>query len=189
MCSIRAHFGSNMSILRPFESQCFSRTHEDHDRTSKAKLSVGSFGHPQLCHQPCILMRHGSCSAGSACSFCHCSHSNRTRFSRNQRDEINRLGEADVLALVLPHLLAKKLPAQEVIALLEAHLISLPSEARPGMRINVQLLNRCLARMQFWQLVDMCECKERSEIREAMLNLQAIIAAQDPATYEQSFSV
>ena len=161
------------------KAQCSQMTDVRHH--APAKVSIGSLGHPQLCHKPCL------CPAGSNCNFCHCCHSDR-HLSRKQREEMSRLGEADVLALVLPHLLAKKLPAQEVIALLEQHLISLPSEARPSMR-NVQGLNRCLAYLKFRQLVDMCECKERSEIRESMLSLQAMIAAQEPAMYEQSFSV
>lgn len=160
----------------------------DQVRHDERKLSVGSFGHPELCHKPCLFMHHGSCPAGSACSFCHCSHRDR-QLSRKQRDAIKGLGEADVLALVLPQLLAKNLPAQELIALLEQHLVSLPSQARPAMRSNIEGLNRCLASLKFRQLVDLCACKERSEIHESILNLQAIIAAQDPALYAQSFSV
>ena len=157
--------------------------------TGKVTLSVGSFGHPELCHRPCLFVNHGSCPAGSSCNFCHCSHSDK-QLSRKHRDEIKRLGEAHVLALVLPHLLAKQLPAQEeTIALLEQHLVSLPGEARPAMPSNIQGLNRCLASLKFRQLLDMCECKDQTKIRESILNMQALIAAQEPAMYAQSFSV
>ncbi|CAJ1358497.1 unnamed protein product [Effrenium voratum] len=103
---------------------------------------------------------------------------------------MKRLGEADILALVLPHLLSKKLPAQEVTSLLEKHLMSLPKERSSGkVSVNVHGLNRSLATMKFRQLVDLCECKELSQISESISNLQAIIAAQNPAVFEQIFSL
>mmetsp|Transcript_46641 Transcript_46641/g.110910 ORF Transcript_46641/g.110910 Transcript_46641/m.110910 type:complete len:183 (+) Transcript_46641:23-571(+) len=182
MSSPEASEASEASV----KAQCSQMTDVRHH--APAKVSIGSLGHPQLCHKPCLFINRGSCPAGSNCNFCHCCHSDR-HLSRKQREEMSRLGEADVLALVLPHLLAKNLPAQELIALLEQHLVSLPSQARPAMRSNIEGLNRCLASLKFRQLVDLCACKERSEIHESILNLQAIIAAQDPALYAQSFSV
>ena len=155
------------------------------------ELSVGSLGHPELCHKPCIFVNYGSCPAGSACHFCHDGHSGKRRLTRKQRDEMKRLGEADVLALVLPHLLAKKLPGQEeLVSLLEQHLASLRVEEKPSaMSVNIQGLNRCLASLKFRQLMDLCECKELGLIQESLSNLQASIAAQNPAVYAQSFSV
>ncbi|CAJ1424179.1 unnamed protein product [Effrenium voratum] len=157
---------------------------------SGGSISVGSLGHPEVCHKPCIFLHYGSCPAGSACRYCHDSH-NGKRLTRKQRDEMKRLGEADILALVLPHLLSKKLPAQEeVTSLLEKHLMSLPKERSSGkVSLNVHGLNRSLATMKFRQLVDLCECKELSQISESISNLQAIIAAQNPAVFEQIFSL
>eukprot|EP00437_Effrenium_voratum_P016496 CAMPEP_0181454712 /NCGR_PEP_ID=MMETSP1110-20121109/30381_1 /TAXON_ID=174948 /ORGANISM="Symbiodinium sp., Strain CCMP421" /LENGTH=136 /DNA_ID=CAMNT_0023579069 /DNA_START=194 /DNA_END=604 /DNA_ORIENTATION=+ len=136
-------------------------------------------------------MNYGSCSAGSACRYCHSTHNGKLRLSKKQRDDLKSLGEGHVLALVLPHLLAKKLPGQEeLISLLEQHLASLPSDASASARLtNFRSLNRRLASLSFRQLLDVCRCKELSQIRDSILNLQTIIGAQNPAVFTQTFSV
>ena len=36
--------------------------------------SLGSYGHPNICRRPCILLVKGTCQKGSACGFCHLEH-------------------------------------------------------------------------------------------------------------------
>ena len=45
--------------------------------------------------------------------FCHGKHTARHRLTTRQRSDLRALGEADLMALVLPHLRGKNLPEQE----------------------------------------------------------------------------
>eukprot|EP00435_Cladocopium_sp_Y103_P050476 s934_g15.t1 len=43
--------------------------------------SLGSYGHPNICRRPCILLVKGTCHKGSACGFCHFEHDAQRNFS------------------------------------------------------------------------------------------------------------
>ena len=66
----------------------------------------GSYGHPQLCQQPCVhMLRAGSCKAGVSCSFCHEQHHRPPRkISKRFRDELGKMERATVMDLLLPHI-------------------------------------------------------------------------------------
>ena len=36
--------------------------------------SLGSYGHPNICRRPCILLMRGACQKGADCGFCHLAH-------------------------------------------------------------------------------------------------------------------
>ena len=73
--------------------------------------SEGSAGHPQLCNKPCLFLTYGACPSGAGCNFCHLPHPNQAKLGRSDRELLRLLGEADLLALILPHLRAKILGA------------------------------------------------------------------------------
>ncbi|CAE8627070.1 unnamed protein product [Polarella glacialis] len=93
--------------------------------------SPGSMAHPELCSRPCIHFAAGSCANGSACGYCHLSHTNRSsHLDRRHRDLLRSLSEADRLALLLPALRFRAeryglaAEAGEVLALLENKAVS-----------------------------------------------------------------
>ena len=73
--------------------------------------SEGSAGHPQLCNKPCLFLTYGVCPRGAGCNFCHLPHPNQAKLGRSDGELLRRLGEEDLLALILPHLRAKILGA------------------------------------------------------------------------------
>ena len=42
--------------------------------SGQAIPSLGSYGHPNICRRPCILMMRGTCQKGADCGFCHLAH-------------------------------------------------------------------------------------------------------------------
>ena len=42
--------------------------------SDQAIPSLGSYGHPNICRRPCILMMRGTCQKGADCGFCHLAH-------------------------------------------------------------------------------------------------------------------
>ena len=74
--------------------------------------SKGSAGHPELCNKPCLFVAYGACPSGASCNFCHLPHPNQAKLGRADREVLRQLGEAEILALVLPHLRAKSLGAR-----------------------------------------------------------------------------
>ncbi|CAJ1364292.1 unnamed protein product [Effrenium voratum] len=122
--------------------------------SERSEQSEGSAGHPELCFKPCLYLAYGSgaCPRRSSCSFCHLPHPKRAKLRRADRELLRQLGEADLLALVLPHLRAKKIPgADRVLGLMEAHLASLP--ASNALIAGVGKLAGRLARLSFGQLM------------------------------------
>ncbi|CAJ1370373.1 unnamed protein product [Effrenium voratum] len=133
--------------------------------SERSEQSEGSAGHPELCFKPCLYLAYGSgaCPRRSSCSFCHLPHPKRAKLRRADRELLRQLGEADLLALVLPHLRAKSLGAKillrvekipgadRVLGLMEAHLASLP--ASNALIAGVGKLAGRLARLSFGQLM------------------------------------
>ncbi|CAL1148587.1 unnamed protein product, partial [Cladocopium goreaui] len=67
--------------------------------------SKGSLGHPEVCGRFCIRFFYGNCRQGQNCEFCHLTHREpKVKMDKAQRQLIEMLGEAEVLALVLPHI-------------------------------------------------------------------------------------
>ncbi|CAJ1353794.1 unnamed protein product [Effrenium voratum] len=154
-------------------------------------ISAGTFGHPELCSKPCLFLHLCECPRASACNYCHREHVKPGRLSLHCRQDSKTLGEADLIALALPHLRAKNLAGtEEVISLLEQHLASLPQPARPDLAPKqIRTLNRQLKNLKFSQLVYLCPCSQLTHIQEAMSSLREQRAVEDLSMYEGYFSL
>ena len=49
--------------------------------SGEAIPSLGSYGHPNICRRPCILLMRGACQKGADCGFCHLAHDAWRNFS------------------------------------------------------------------------------------------------------------
>ncbi|CAJ1440522.1 unnamed protein product, partial [Effrenium voratum] len=113
--------------------------------------SEGSLGHPEFCFKPCLYVAYGACPSGATCSFCHLPHK-QAKLRRRDRELLGQLGEAELLALILPYLRAKKIPGTDpLLGLMEAHLASLPSTS--AQIRGLAKLGGSLRRLSFRQLV------------------------------------
>eukprot|EP00435_Cladocopium_sp_Y103_P004051 s5948_g1.t1 len=89
--------------------------------------SKGSLGHPEVCGRFCIRFFYGNCRSGQNCEFCHLEHREpKVKMDQVQRQFVETLGEAEVLALVLPHLERRNQRMLFVIDMLRRRLASLP---------------------------------------------------------------
>ncbi|CAJ1455567.1 unnamed protein product [Effrenium voratum] len=114
--------------------------------------SKGSAGHPELCNKPCLFVAYGACPSGASCNFCHLPHPNQAKLGRADREVLRQLGEAEILALILPHLRAKKIQGTDhLLGLMEAHLASL--RTAPSRIRGLANVGRRLGRLSFRQLV------------------------------------
>jgi len=85
-----------------------------------ATMSVGSYGHPDLCASPCIRAAYAKCVKGFFCQFCHLGHQKpKSKLNKNERELFGSLNETEVLSVVLLLLREKcvKLPGQQQDAL------------------------------------------------------------------------
>lgn len=90
--------------------------------------TVGSYGHPELCHRPCINFMKGVCKLGGECNFCHLPHTKVPKFDKQQREVLSSLPKSTLLATILPHLRQRVVDhdlyeAQEIVEMLERELI------------------------------------------------------------------
>lgn len=80
----------------------------------QATPSLGSYGHPNICRRPCILMVKGTCQKGSDCGFCHQDHELRPpSFDKQQREFLKRLPAVTFMELILPYV-REKVEASEL---------------------------------------------------------------------------
>lgn len=136
-------------------------------------VSQGSVGHPEFCRKPCVYVTHGDCSQGAECSFCHMPHQT-TKLSKSLRDTLRQLGEAELLALILPHLRAKRIPeADQFLASMERRLTLLPQgTALPHSKLL--RFNQCLRNFSFRRLALLSPNVE--DTGPALLRLQQQVA-------------
>ncbi|CAJ1406297.1 unnamed protein product [Effrenium voratum] len=66
--------------------------------------STGSVGHPQVCRRPCVYWARGACRLGSACGYCHMPHYRRDNLDKINRRVVHAMCEAELLAVIIPHL-------------------------------------------------------------------------------------
>ncbi|CAJ1433005.1 unnamed protein product [Effrenium voratum] len=139
--------------------------------------SVGSLGHPEFCHRPCLLLQFG-CPNGLQCGYCHHPHGPRVKLDKQRRDTLRNLSEYDQLKLVLPHLKAQQLRldlpgAARVVELMEQHLAGLevPHGAAPKWKQNS--LSRAIRDMSFIRLMQFCPCTNLDPIQSALMELRA----------------
>lgn len=108
----------------------------------QATPSLGSYGHPNICRRPCILMVKGTCQKGSDCGFCHQDHELRPpSFDKQQREFLKRLPAVTFMELILPYVREKveasELPgAHQVLQLLKSEIIVRAVQAPVGNRVQ-----------------------------------------------------
>ncbi|CAJ1358675.1 unnamed protein product, partial [Effrenium voratum] len=89
------------------EANCQKYTEQLLQRAAQLR-SAGSQGHPELCRKPCLFRSGlGKCPSGVQCNFCHLLHGASVKFDKRLRCLLKEMGEAERMALVLPHLRAK----------------------------------------------------------------------------------
>eukprot|EP00434_Breviolum_minutum_P009101 symbB.v1.2.008016.t1/scaffold498.1/size458234/8 len=119
-------------------------------------LSYGSYGHPELCHRPCVHLAKGQCAAGADCGYCHCQHSRPVHPDKKQRVFLNSLSYSQLLATVLPFIRRRvySLPITSapvrLLELLERETMLRPAEA---CGIRDRSFNQLLQRMSLAGLV------------------------------------
>ncbi|CAJ1344072.1 unnamed protein product [Effrenium voratum] len=116
--------------------------------------SSGNAGHPELCFKPCLFLRIGECPNGEECKFCHLPHPSPAKLDKRMRETFRGLPQAEVLALLLPHLRAKNVTgAGRLLAEMEARLASLPHASCSMLPPRIVQLKRALGRLSFRQLM------------------------------------
>ena len=77
----------------------------------------GSYGHPDLCHRPCVHMqRSGSCLAGASCNFCHEKHARPPwKLSKRLRSMLKEMTRATLMDLLLHHIYDRVVKHQLVV--------------------------------------------------------------------------
>ena len=95
---------------------------------SEVAPTLGSYGHPELCHRPCIKFLTGVCKSGVDCNFCHLPHTKIPKFDKQQREVLATLPKHALLAAILPHLRLRVVEydlheVQEIVEMLERELI------------------------------------------------------------------
>jgi len=116
--------------------------HEIGGLVRQAIPSLGSYGHPNICRRPCILMVKGTCQKGSDCGFCHQDHELRPpSFDKQQREFLKRLPAVTFMELILPYVREKveasELPgAHQVLQLLKSEIIVRAVQAPVGNRVQ-----------------------------------------------------
>lgn len=99
--------------------------------------TLGSFGHPELCHRPCINFMKGVCKSGGECNFCHLPHTKTPKLDKQQREMLATLPKPTLLATILPHLRQRLVDrdlyqVQEIVEMLERELILHPDKSNAG---------------------------------------------------------
>eukprot|EP00438_Fugacium_kawagutii_P003458 Skav217389 [mRNA] locus=scaffold532:132571:134771:- [translate_table: standard] len=66
------------------------------NEVAEAQLPVlpnpGSYGHPALCHRPCVRFAKGTCEMGDECSYCHLAgHSRSVHPDKRQRGQLQKM--------------------------------------------------------------------------------------------------
>eukprot|EP00439_Symbiodinium_sp_Y106_P005682 s630_g1.t1 len=146
--------------------------------------SRGSLGHPELCHRPCVFISayRTPCQHGADCDYCHLPHPDRGRsLDKRQRDYLRRLGEADLLAVLLPHFRTKlrtgKVPlaASDLIGYLERRQTEFASRRLSANReAEPENLATVLDQMSFSWLLSLLPFSKEPEV---VLELQKVLAA------------
>ena len=101
---------------------------------SEVAPTLGSYGHPELCHRPCVNFMKGVCKSGNECNFCHLPHTKNPKFDKQQREMLASLPKPTLLATILPHLRQRVVDhdlyeVQEIVEMLERELILQPGKS------------------------------------------------------------
>ena len=156
----------------------------------------GSYGHPDLCHRPCVHMqRSGSCLAGESCGYCHERHHRQPhKLPKPIRSMLREMPRARAMDLLLPHIHHRVaqhqlLPeAQELLQSLERERCSEPQSTHlDANSTDLQQLNMQLSRLSLLVLapgsshknlsVGFCDCEVR--IKQVQVVTLSNIKRQD----------
>ncbi|CAL1147017.1 unnamed protein product, partial [Cladocopium goreaui] len=153
-------------------------------------LSYGSYGHPELCHRPCVHLAKGQCDAGADCGYCHCQHNRPVHPDKKQRVFLNSLSYAQLLATVIPYIRhrSQSLPpgSFRLMQLLEREVLLRPAKA---CGIRDRQLTQLLSRMSLAGLVGLISVRSpapvlallRYYMEDLRLNLKVAEGPAGPA--------
>ncbi|CAE7930856.1 unnamed protein product [Symbiodinium sp. KB8] len=131
-----------------------------HEQMHVDVLSVGSWGHPDVCRRPCIYFMSGHCENGEACAYCHLPHTEKmAKLDKRQRAMVQQLTRPELLSMVFPFCSRKAEDggfadkAEEILGLLEMELDPATSSSQLLADRELRNLRKTLARMSFSSLI------------------------------------
>ena len=141
------------------DSPCISSKNSSAS-AAEVEISQGSFGHPEVCHRPCVNFARGCCVAGSACDYCHLSHVETPVVTANKevRSILQQASEFDSLAPATKHAWARAVDkgfldaAEEVLLMLKTRLHQLDNLQSLTQKQQGKL-DRFMAKMPFSGLI------------------------------------
>mmetsp|Transcript_66947 Transcript_66947/g.146726 ORF Transcript_66947/g.146726 Transcript_66947/m.146726 type:complete len:234 (+) Transcript_66947:84-785(+) len=174
----KLQYGSQHGTIGP---SGFSATRQEE------MLSLGSYGHPQICRRPCILFLHSTCERAGDCGFCHLPHEPKTSsLDKQQREFLKSLPAVTVLEMLLPYVRKQVeetlLPGAGALLQLVTSEISIRSGPQHRSLRCPWRLRRVLERLSLSGLVSVaCSairgrfpkllCNELTKLRETAKNL------------------
>mmetsp|Transcript_23026 Transcript_23026/g.32419 ORF Transcript_23026/g.32419 Transcript_23026/m.32419 type:complete len:273 (-) Transcript_23026:277-1095(-) len=145
------------------------------------EFSLGSLGHPEVCHRPCVNFAKGFCAAGSSCDYCHLSHVETPLVTANKelRVILQQATEFDLLSIAVKHAWTRaadkgfleKAKEAKVLTLLEERLQRLlETKTETGLSQKHQgKLDRFMAKMPFSGLMGLALRKSQDGSHTAMV--------------------
>ena len=148
--------------------------------------SLGSRGHPETCHRPCIYFQSGLCENGSACIFCHETHDRLAKLDKKQRALLQQAGYEECVTLLLQFIRPRIEgcgAASELLRLLEdiaqdATGSSIPVRERRSLR-------KALAQMSLSSLVGLLRKRSNMEPSPPAISFECIDAAMEKIRWSQ----
>ncbi|CAE7757208.1 unnamed protein product [Symbiodinium sp. CCMP2456] len=151
--------------------------------TFQAEFSLGSLGHPEVCHRPCVNFAKGFCAAGSSCDYCHLSHVETPLVTANKelRVILQQATEFDLLSIAVKHAWTRaadkgfleKAKEAKVLTLLEERLqalVTLETDSTSSLSQKHQgKLDRFMAKMPFSGLMGLALRKSQDGSHTAMV--------------------
>ena len=100
----------------------------------------GSYGHPELCHRPCVhMLKSGSCLAGASCGFCHEKHDRPVwKLSKRLRSMLKEMPRATLMDLLLRQIYDRVVKhqllfeAKELLQFLQSERFAEPQPTHPN---------------------------------------------------------
>ena len=149
--------------------------------------NLGSWGHPELCHRPCITFVKGNCELAESCSFCHLPHVKVGKLDKQQRRILATFPKSTLLAAILQNLRQRVEDQQlhglhhatEIVLMLERELVLQPPQACADMELK--RISKVLQGMTFAALVGLISSKHvrgalPMQIRTSLEQLRAYLA-------------
>ena len=151
--------------------------------------NLGSWGHPELCHRPCITFVKGSCELAEGCPFCHLPHVKVAKLDKQQRRILATFPKSTLLAAILQnlqqrvedHQLHGLHHATEIVLMLEREIVFQPPQAS-SVDMELKKISKVLQGMTFAALVGLISSKHvrgalPMQIRTSLEDLRAHLAS------------